>query len=180
MDRLKAGAKIHGFSSGGRVRVLRSDTEGLIGYGEGADINEAFDELEKNFKTGKKGTIYMTGGYPTSKFDGWVMNHSGYDITWNEKQQMVEIELNWIDFGGPPKNISDTVMKTGIPMITKGPDDITWKVSPCRFSNGDMGASCETIDSPHYKTCNDRSMTIAAPTLKNLIVVLETSLPDVK
>ena len=182
MDRLKAGAKIHGFSSGGRVRVLRSDTEGLIGYGEDADINEAFDELEKNFKTGKKGIIYMTGGQPTTKFDAWVTYHSGYDITWNDKFQMVEIELNWIDFKGPPKNISETVMKLGVPIIAKDLYGATWQVSPFIFpGNGELGTSARVIDKPeNYKNTENRSMKIGACDLERLIVALETCLPEVK
>lgn len=181
---LHDGAKIHGFSSGGRVRVLRIDNMKKKGYAEGANIDEAFHELEKNLKSGKDGICYMTGAYSNGEFDKWSAVRGGFDISYNKDRKMVEIVLNWLHFHGAPREVVNTVQKTRKAMVATDLTGRSWYVYPSHFpGNKEPCVGSQQIDASEEEKKNfseSRQMTLGAETLENLLESLETCLPTVE
>ncbi len=176
------GAKIHGFSSGGGVRVLRIDN--MVGetyYAEGANIDEAFLELEKNIKTGKQGICYMTGGYANGKFDAWTRVQGGFDMVYNSQSGMVEVALNWTHYHHAPREVVETVRQTKQSMTVTDTTGRTWLVSYLHRMNGIM---CEQLGTEEERKnlpySEKRHMTFGAESISDLLVSLETCLPSIQ
>lgn len=103
---LQDGLKLHGFSSGGRLRVLSLDNnkDKQLYYGEGVDFHSALRILGDDvvaggrkykdvYGDGKIETAYWTGRYPTpgDVVDTWIYQGHGFDVIWENNQVVVKL-----------------------------------------------------------------------------------------
>jgi len=95
---------------------------------------------------------------------------------------VVEIHIKWTHYDLAPKKVMDTVMKTRIPMMVTDEEGIVFEVVPMKFpGNGEPGVSSRIVSSPKgKKDMREKTMRFGANTLEELLIVLETCLPEVR
>jgi len=156
-DALSDGYKMHGFTSGGRLRVLSLTKEGTKKeyYGEGIDFHSALRILSDDvvaggreykdvYGDGKIETAYWTGRYPDpgDVIDTWFYQGYGFDVEYDNENNHVVVKLVKKHLVRTPENIVSTV--------TKWKKSVKWKFKD--FDNtyvsslGDRGGCCTSAD----------------------------------
>lgn len=102
-EALRAGCRMHAFSSGGGLRVVRIERSGKsVAYGEHPYINEALRIAAEDYKAGGRayqdvyGKIekeYLTGDpCPNSDLDMWVRKGSTFDAWFEDELFVFELK----------------------------------------------------------------------------------------
>lgn len=156
---LQSRCRIHAFSSGGGLRVVRIELDGkLKGYGEAPHVEDALAHADEDYISGgrryenvygKKYPHYLTGDtLSTSNIDYWIRRGSTFDA-WQEGD-LVVFELKGYHETGIPKDIRDRVLKSGEPETYEN-RGYTYCVERCRFANDELGTSCSVVEKPDDK-----------------------------
>lgn len=123
---LQEGCNIHGFLSGGGLRVIRIEQEGnLRGYGEHPNVEGALRHANEDYLAGGKPydsvygasePLYLTGsGRATSPLDRLLLR--GQTIDAHMLGSDVVIELRGIAHINIPAEVTEQVKRTGQPVI---------------------------------------------------------------
>ena len=172
---LRDGYKIHGFRSGGGLRVLSMEKKGekKTFYGESCNLNDALRILNDDIKAGgreyskvygKKETHYLTGSYAREDdpLDAWVCGGNKFDVHFENNafvdsgQLMFVIDMSTEEDINTPKMILERVWKKFETVYWKVPGQTRiFKSSPTRFADNSVGCSTATIPSRSGKEAND-------------------------
>jgi len=150
---LRSGARLHGFRSGGGLRVLRIERNVRdLAYGEAPTFGEAMRHLADDLTTGGRryedvyGKIephYLTGtSTPDGDADRWLLRGCTIDVH-AEDGAIVAVLSGW----GEQKTPSDIVARTlaGETVEWASPRGLVYETSPYRFPNGDVGTSTRCL-----------------------------------
>lgn len=155
---LLARGKLHGFSSGGGVRVIRLEEPGdlgkLIGYGEGCHAREAFENMVKDATSTKIKNFYFTGSPDVEDWmDEWLRMGRSFDA------QLVKgnviVTLNGWDYDEISEEIKDRAYRLkGIPVLNTSDRGFTFETvwRDQLFANGEGGWSRRVVDCPPGKS----------------------------
>ncbi len=153
---LREGCRMHAFSSGGGLRVVRLElNKELKGYGEHPHVEEALLHLDEDYLAGgrpynevygKKYTHYLTGDtMSTSNLDYWVRRGSTFDV-WQEGEEVV-FQLEGLAELEHPKDV--------VKRSSEGRETIQWgwrgfmfETTPSQFPNGENCCSTRIIAKP--------------------------------
>jgi hypothetical protein len=169
---LRDGYRIHGFSSGGGLRVIRiEDIAGkLVGYGEAPQVEEALEHAALDYRLGHetyeqqysgenaRHVNYWTGTTEiSSPLDGHLRFGATFDAQTNAEGEGIEVSLAGSKFPPEvPDGITEYVADT-MESVTFRERGVTYLAEPCQFPNGDIGASIkvlsnpDNIDTSHYQ-----------------------------
>jgi len=173
---LRAGCKMHAFSSGGGLRVVRLERAAkdgkrninypkLMGYGEHPHIEEALKQLNEDYLAGGRpykkvyGKLYphyLTGDtVSTSNIDWWIRKGSTFDC-WFENGEVIFQLAGLIQTETPPLVLAavETEGKT-VRCSNRG---YTYEASPYLFANGEIGSSSTVIEGPADQPNSDAWM----------------------
>lgn len=155
------GHSIHGFSSGGGLRVVRIETKDgeLVGYGEAPQVEEAVAHAALDYQLGHEDysrqysgeearyTHYLTGTTEiSSPLDGHLRWGHTLDVVSRDGQ--VEVTLSGLDqTPNVPQEVHDTVRATGEP-ATWQERGITYSITASSFPNGEPCTSMKAVDNP--------------------------------
>jgi hypothetical protein len=156
---LDQGCRIHGFRSGGSLRVVRIDQGGeLKGYGEHPQVEDALSHANEDFLAGGRpysevyGVFkphYLTGNSsPTSPLDSWLLQGHTFDA--HQNGAGVVFELKGLTQVKIPEELTARVLETGRSETWKH-RGYTYRITKSHFPNGDPCTSIETIISPAGK-----------------------------
>lgn len=112
-ESLEEGCELHGFRSGGGLRVIRLEKDGnLRGYGEHPNVEDALSHANDNFLAGgikysevygKTEPHYLTGSeQATSPLDNWLLQGKTIDAYTQGGEIVVELG-----------RLGESVVKTG-------------------------------------------------------------------
>jgi len=160
---LEEGCKLHGFRSGGGLRVIRLEQEGnLRGYGEHPNVEDALSHADEDFlaggreyKTvyGKSKPHYLTGSQTvTSPLDGWLIQGKTIDAYMQEGE--VVVELRGLARTETPEDIMEQVKQTEQP-VTWQNRGYTFETRPSKFPNGEPCYSTSILESPEGRNGAD-------------------------
>jgi len=118
---LKNGAKLHGWRSGGGLRVISLELHDRnVGYGEHPDVLEALEHANEDLLAGGRkysevyGKIYphyLTGSLDsTSELDRWILD--GNDINAEESEGKIKVTLSGLKIFRTPKETTKKVRET--------------------------------------------------------------------
>lgn len=152
---LRDGARLHGFLSGGGLRVvaLRKDDVD-VGYGEHPHIEEALRILVEDYRAGGRPyaavygeieTHYLTGSPdPTTPLDAWVRRGCPVDAWWDVDAVVVEL-----------RSIEDLRTPLDVHLRARGGETVRWTARgyeyescSCKFANGERGTETRTVSGP--------------------------------
>lgn len=159
---LGEGNKLHGFRSGGGLRVIRLEQEGrLTGYGEHPSADEALIHVHEDFLSGGRdyhevyGKLYpqyLTGSSEvTSPLDGWLIQGHTVDA-YQIDDGRVRVELTGLTETRQPQVVLDQAKALRRPIVWMD-RGFTYETTynPHLFPNGDEGHSTKVIDTPKGK-----------------------------
>jgi len=138
---LKEGCKLHGFRSGGGLRVIRleDESDNLRGYGEHPTAEDALFHANEDFLAGGRpydkvyGGLkphYLTGSqHPSTGFDEWLLQGRTIDAYLADGKFVVE--LKGLFETKMPKEVYKKVKETGKPAIWEN-RGYTYQVIPDR------------------------------------------------
>lgn len=139
---LRCGSKLHGFSSGGGIRVIRIETprKKLVGYGEGAVAEEALVNAAKDLRKEPSECEYITGqSDPTSQLDSWLSQGSKFDAFMNGEDIIVELGgLGELEY---PNHVEEKASRERVVWEARG---FTFESFPC----GKGGFSTTVLKGP--------------------------------
>jgi hypothetical protein len=159
---LNEGNRLHGFRSGGGLRVIRLEQEGkLTGYGEHPSADEALKHTDEDFLAGgrdyhevygKLNPHYLTGSHEvTSPLDGWLLQGHTVDAHRTDEGN-VRVELTGLTETRQPQAVLDQAKALRRPIVwmERG---FTYETTydPHLFPNGDEGHSTKVLDVPEGK-----------------------------
>lgn len=156
------GHKIHGFSSGGGLRVIRIETEEgeLVGYGEAPQVEEAIAHASLDYAFGhepyeqqysgdnSRHPHYLTGTQEiSSPLDGHLRWGSTFDAVWSDGE--VEVSLSgYANCGEVSAEIQEEIIATGKEVIFEE-RGITYKAVRGFFpGNGEANVTTSVVDNP--------------------------------
>lgn len=156
---LEDGCKIHGFRSGGGLRVVRIEQAGILkGYGEHPSADHALHHANEDFLAGgreyndvydKQHLHYLTGSTEmTSPLDGWLRRGNTFDASKISGQ--VVLELFGYAHTEAPNEVIKKVDETGQP-VTWTNRGYTYETKASRFPNDEPCHSTSIIKSPTEK-----------------------------
>lgn len=178
---LKKGQTIHGFRSGGGLRVVRLHDKGkLHAYGEHPYVYNALEHAEADCKAGGRkydkvyGKIYdhyLTGAEAQGGFDSWVAMGRGFDFLFlNEK---FVFKSKYSSRRKVPKEIEEQVKSSKKTVLWKA-DGLEFESKLHPYANGEFGVmtGCitETEDDVWFLK---KEVCLEADTLHDLIVLLD-------
>ena len=119
---IKEKCRMHGFLSGGGLRVVRIEKGGqLKGYGEHPDVSIALLHADQDFLAGGKpydqvyGAVqphYLTGSkQPTGPLDAWLLK--GRSFTARRCADQIVFQLDGYGYANVPQSILDEVLHSG-------------------------------------------------------------------
>lgn len=159
---LNQGHRLHGFRSGGGLRVIRLELEGrLTGYGEHPSADEALVHVDEDFLAGGRdyhevyGKLYphyLTGGRKiTSPLDGWLLQGHTVDA-YRTDEGTVRVELTGLTETRPLQEVLDQAktLRKPIEWMDRGYTYET-RYNPHLFANGGEGFSTRIISEPEGK-----------------------------
>jgi len=148
---LRENCRIHGFRSGGGLRVVRIEQDGTLrGYGEHPHVEDALAHANEDFLAGGRpykevyGVLkphYFTGeSTPTSDLDAWLLQGRTFDAYF--ESDAVVVELKGLHQVTVPEEIQKAVLEDG---QTRFWEDrgIKYKISWSRFP-GSKKPCCTT------------------------------------
>ncbi len=149
---LPDGAKLHGFRSGGGLRVLTMSNNGRdLAYGEAPTYGEALRHLTDDLAAGGRryedvyGKIephYLTGtSTPDGAVDLWLLRGCSIDVH-GEDGSIVAVLSGWGE-QGTPQDASDAALRGEV--THWGARGYAYKTSPFVFPNGERGSSTECL-----------------------------------
>lgn len=119
-QKLRDGAKLHAFRSGGGLRVVRVEMEGeLVGYGEHPQVEDALSHCDEDCLHGGRDyrevygrakPNYLTGSSsPTSELDAWLLRGQTFDAA--RTLGGFEVVLSGYAHMETPAHVSEAVFK---------------------------------------------------------------------
>lgn len=161
-EALQDGYKLHGFTSGGRLRVLTLEKGKQTYYGEGVDFYAALRILGDDviaggrkykdvYGEGKIEPAYWTGRYPDNgdAVDTWFYQGHDFDVIWEDGQIVVKlVKKNVVR---TPKLILSTVIKWGKKVKWKFKEYDNIYVSSLGDRGGCTTTSDDTGSDPWFK-----------------------------
>lgn len=157
---LRNGAKLHGFRSGGGLRVFRVERSGgLLGYGEHTHAQSALAHLDlwlekqpSDYKEfyGDKFPHYLTGSQETGgcSLDQWLLQ--GHDVDAHQEGGDVVVELHGWKHANTPQDVLERLDATGQPQTWEG-RGYRYLTSSSRFPNGEPCRSTKITFVPDGK-----------------------------
>ena len=156
---LSNGCTVHGFRSGGGLRVIRIEKKNkLLGYGEHPNVEDALSHANEDFLAGGRpynkvygGTKphYLTGSSTsTSPLDHWLLQGYTFDAWKNGKgvafrlAGQTQVEL--------PKEILDEVLRSGKPAMWEH-RGYTYRITKSSLPNKEPCTASEVVKSPDGK-----------------------------
>jgi len=123
---LREGCRLHGFRSGGGLRVVRIEqNEELRGYGEHPNVEDALSHANEDFLAGgrpynkvygKSKPHYLTGSsQATSPLDHWLLR--GNTIDAYVRKRDVVVELKGYAQTETPHTVTAQLKKSGQPIV---------------------------------------------------------------
>ncbi len=169
-EALKEGCHLHGFRSGGGLRVIRIEKNGeLNGYGEHPNVEEALSYANEDFLAGgreykdvygKLKPHYWTGSQTkTSSLDAWLLRGNTID-SYVQKGNFI-VELRGYAQTEIPAEVRAQVRKTGRPIVWMH-RGFTYETSQSCFSNGEP---CDGESTRILKSSEDKNRSAADPWL---------------
>ncbi|MBN2459091.1 hypothetical protein JXB28_02305 [Candidatus Woesearchaeota archaeon] len=163
---LKEGCKLHGFRSGGGLRVIRIEKENkLKGYGEHPNVEDALSHANEDFLAGgrkysevygKLKPHYLTGtSSATSSLDGWLLRGRTIDA-YVQKGEFV-VELRGLTLVEVPGDVIERVKEISVP-ITWFQRGFTYETRQSKLPNGDQCYATKVLKSPKEKGGRDAWM----------------------
>jgi len=174
---LRQGAKMHAFLSGGGLRVVRLEKrDKLVGYGEHPSIDDALSHAAEDYLAGGRPYAEVYGGlYPhyltgscetTSALDAWVRRGRTFDA--HAAKDEIVVVLKGMGESRMPQEAWPEI-KAGRSFRWKE-RGYTLEARPCRFANGDLGASTVCVElapgRDKYRSFYDIEQTGRAATLE--------------
>ncbi len=182
---LQEGSNIHSFLSGGGLRVVRIEQDGVLkGYGEHPSVDHALRHADEDFLAGGrdynavyggKHLHYLTGSTDaTSPLDGWLRQGRTFDAY--VKDGEVVFELHGYGKTETPREIIEQVDKTGQQVTWKN-RGYTYETSASRFPSGEPCHSTSIIEKPEGRNGADPWMykIVKTGTGKDLTEALESA-----
>ncbi len=160
---LQDGCRIHGFLSGGGLRVVRIELDYVLkGYGEHPSVDHALRHADEDFLAGGRGydavygrkyLHYLTGSSTaTSPLDGWLLQGRTFDAYLKYRKMVVE--LRGYGETKTPQEVIKEADETGLPVTWKNRGYI-YETSKSRFPNGEPCHSTRTIKIPRGRSGAD-------------------------
>lgn len=160
---LEEGCRLHGFRSGGGLRVIRLEHEGnLRGYGEHPNVEDALSHASEDFLAsgrkysevyGKSKPHYLTGSQNvTSPLDGWLIQGKTIDAFMQGGE--VVVELRGLAQTKSPKDIIEKVRQTGQPVAWQN-RGYTFETRLDKFPSGVPCYSISILESPEGRNTAD-------------------------
>lgn len=162
---LRDGHKIHAFSSGGGLRVIRIEDQAgeLVGYGEAPQVEEALEHAALDYQLGHetyeqqysgenaRHLHYLTGTTElSSPLDAHVRWGATFDAEKSREGDGIVVTLSGIKFPPEvPEGLQDRVTST---MTTETFEErgITYSAEPYQFpGNGEWGITIKVVDNPN-------------------------------
>lgn len=150
------GAKLHGFRSGGGLRVIRVEMSGrLIGYGEHPSADEALRHADEDVLAGGrpykevyggKYEHYLTGSSEVTSALDAVLLRGGTCDAWAEFG-LVVFEATFTEEVKFPEDVLRDVYAGATRRWSDG-EGYEFEFTPMRFPNGEMGAQVTTLKRP--------------------------------
>lgn len=154
---LDQGVTIHGFRSGGGLRVIRLEKDGeLKGYGEHINVDEAMVVADEDFLEGHRdykdvyGKIrphYLTGsGDSSSQLDAWLLQGHTFDA-YRTESGMIAVELKGWKHNEIPKNIEEQIRRHNKHFLwtDRGYTFESWSDT---FPNGEIAIATNVLSAP--------------------------------
>lgn len=155
------GHSIHGFRSGGGLRVIRIENKDgeLVGYGEAPQAEEAVAHAALDYQLGHEDYLRqysdensryshnLTGTTEiSSPLDEHLRRGHTLDVGFSDGQ--IEVTLSGLDHAPDvPEEVHNTVKATGEP-TTWQERGITYSITLSKFPNGEPCVSMKAIDNP--------------------------------
>ena len=160
---LQEGCTIHGFRSGGGLRVVRIEAFGnLLGYGEHPSVDLALVHANEDFLAGSRPydevygklyTHYLTGSHEvTSPLDGWLLQGHTFDAHKNEMG--ITVDLKGYSETRIPKHVIKQVNRNGRP-VTWSNRGFTYETFSSTFPSGAPSLSTKVLSLPQGKSNSD-------------------------
>lgn len=159
---LNEGNRLHGFRSGGGLRVITLKRRGKsTGYGEHPSADEALVHADEDFLAGGRdyhevyGKLYphyLTGSHEiTSPLDGWLLQGHTIDA-YKTDEGRIRVELTGVTETRKPQVVLDQAKTLRRPIVWMD-RGFTYETTyyPHLFPNGDEGHSTRVIDVPKGK-----------------------------
>lgn len=163
-EALKNGCIIHGFRSGGGLRVFRLERADpgsrgdLVGYGESATAEPALTILAEDVKAGGReyhdvyGKLYphyLTGSSsPGGKLDAFLLRGADVDVFYENGAFVATIETL-----GEVRTPEDIVKRsTAGETVQFSARGFLYETAPSRFPNGERCCSTRVVKSPPGRT----------------------------
>ena len=157
-EALSKGGRLHGFSSGGGLRVISIKIDGNeVGYGEHPHVENALTHASEDYLVGGrpynevyggKYPHYLTGDTRTSSpLDSWLRFGSTFDA-WQENGN-ITVQLNGYAKTHTPKEVNEQAKTTGKPVTWEDRGfqyETTFKKG--FFANGEDAHSTSVIKIP--------------------------------
>jgi hypothetical protein len=186
-EALRNGQRLHGFRSGGGLRVV-SLHDGK-GYGEHPYIYNALDHAEEDYQAGGReyskvyGKIhdhYYTGANPKGGFDSWVCAGRAFDFVFKNEKFVFKSKYSKQRF--IPKEIHNRVTETRIAEQWKSEDGLLFEITPFVFpGNGKLGSSAKCLDEDAKNVWFKKTLvSFKADSLYDLIVLLDKEFSESK
>lgn len=179
-EALRNGQRLHGFRSGGGLRVVSLHDGKRQGYGEHPYIYNALDHAEEDYQSGGReysevyGKIhdhYYTGANPKGGFDSWVCQGRAFDIVF-ENEKFV-FKSKYLKHRLIPKEIHDRVRETRVAEQWESEDGLLFEITPFVFpGNGELGSSAKCLNKKN-PWLSEIEISFEADSLYNLIVLLD-------
>ncbi len=183
---LRDGHRLHGFRSGGGLRVINieNDAGETVAYGEAPHIEEALRHAAQDYALGHESyekqysgdnaryPHYLTGASEqSSPFDGEMSSGMKIDARRDPRNNDIAVALSGTKFGPEiPDGLQDYVTSTGnaAQFVHR---TITYEATPIRFASGDVGITTRVVANPNNlsTTVYDYAKIAAAPTFAEAI-----------
>ncbi len=152
---LRAGGRLHGFRSGGGLRVISiQEQDKLRGYGEHPRVDDALLHANEDFLAGgrpynevygKTKLHYLTGSQSfTSPLDLWILRGRTIDAYFEGKQVFVELKA-LSENTEVPKRVVNYIKRTGKPVLWMSRGH-WYDTEPSEFPNGEPCLSTMCLD----------------------------------
>ena len=155
---LRKGVRLHGFLSGGGLRVVRLELDGqLVGYGEHPHVDAAMSLLAEDYLAGGRpyGDVYgpkkphyrIGSPVPDSAFDASLRRGRSFDAFAEDENFVCEIDCyEQVEL---PAEQKSRALTEAFLWEQRG---YVIQVGPCRFPDGTLGYSMSMVSCPEGKT----------------------------
>lgn len=183
---LRDGHQLHGFRSGGGLRVISIENSAgeTVAYGEAPHIEDALEHASVDYTLGHESyekqysgdsarhDHYLTGAAEASSpLDGEMLGGMKIDARRDPRNNDIAAALSGTKFGPEiPDGLQDYVTSTGnaAQFVHR---TITYEATPIRFASGDIGMTTRVVANPNNlsTTVYDYAKIAAAPTFAEAV-----------